>query len=174
MANTLPASAAGVPRTVGEMMRALASAQVAAILMLVVDWATMARHAAVAHYVLSVILRSYSYEKLRVMCPSLKHCVEALLPYTERSYKQSEKLTQRSFIIDYTLSRMNGELASDIIPEDVDDGDDVDVDTIDENDDIIMQEEIAPLKKKIERMEIEKKQPDKKSKNKKSKPKTSI
>ena len=70
--DTTPHRAAGEPQTIGEMVVALGATQLAALTAFCTDWATTARHAAVAQAVLNAILRAYEYEELRAMIPRLK------------------------------------------------------------------------------------------------------
>eukprot|EP01107_Rhizomastix_libera_P000816 TRINITY_DN11537_c0_g1_i1.p1 TRINITY_DN11537_c0_g1~~TRINITY_DN11537_c0_g1_i1.p1 ORF type:complete len:938 (-),score=317.01 TRINITY_DN11537_c0_g1_i1:21-2834(-) len=99
------------PRTVKDMIRALEKEQIAKVFGHSVDWATTSKHSAIAHEVISAVLLGHTYQQLKEFCPHLKNHLEALLPYTERSFKQADRLIQKSYIIDYTLARMERNFA---------------------------------------------------------------
>ena len=80
--------------------------RLAACLAFVREWNTNARRAGVAQALLSSILRSVPFERLKQL-PGIASLVDGLLPYTERHFLRIDKLAEASFVIDYTLTEIN-------------------------------------------------------------------
>jgi U3 small nucleolar RNA-associated protein 13 len=100
---------------VDNVLANLSEEQLFTLLLRVRDWNTNNKTSAVAQKILSVIVKSYSAERisnLRVRgakgTKSLKEIVDALRAYSEKGYKKCEELVDDSFIVEYTLMGMDG------------------------------------------------------------------
>jgi len=71
------------------------------------DWNTNAKHCVVAQNALWYILSHYHPALLKKI-PNVKQLLDTLIPYTDRHFHRIDRLLQKSFLIDYTLKRMNG------------------------------------------------------------------
>ncbi|VDB84254.1 unnamed protein product [Peniophora sp. CBMAI 1063] len=112
-------------KAVTEVLRTLASADVARLLGYVRDWNTRASSAAVAQRVLHALVRLRpANDIIAAFAPSelvdldvqvkegaeggVRALVEALIPYTERHLARAERLVQESYVLDYILGEMDG------------------------------------------------------------------
>eukprot|EP01117_Protostelium_nocturnum_P020075 TRINITY_DN887_c0_g2_i1.p1 TRINITY_DN887_c0_g2~~TRINITY_DN887_c0_g2_i1.p1 ORF type:complete len:845 (-),score=185.07 TRINITY_DN887_c0_g2_i1:138-2672(-) len=84
--------------------------QLAKCLEYIRDWNTNAKKSLLAQGLLNVILTKIPVSKLQKVS-HFKEIVEGLLPYTERHFQRSQTLLQKSYLIDYTLQRMDSLLA---------------------------------------------------------------
>ena len=101
-------SVSGV-RAVDEVLSSLSDEQLMSLLGRVRDWNTNARTCAVAQRVLSVVVRSYSAERLAGLGKRKggKEVVEALRVYTERHYRRVEELWSESWVVEFLLGEMD-------------------------------------------------------------------
>jgi len=76
-------------------------------------WNTNAKHSLVAQKVLKTILSCFPPSKLEEV-PRVKELLEGILPYSDRHFQRIDKLIQKSFIIDFTLQKIDPTLAGDL------------------------------------------------------------
>jgi len=116
---------------VDKVIAGLSDEQIFSLLLRLRDWNANARTAPVAQRVLGTLLRSYPPDKL----PNLKvrgakgqknlgDVLHALKAYTERHYKRVEEMIDDSYLVEYTLQKMDGMVApekgKDAAPADAD------------------------------------------------------
>eukprot|EP00794_Sanderia_malayensis_P012111 gene12111-13362_t len=79
--------------------------QIDAVLKLMCDWNTNARHSNVSQTVLSIVMEKRSAADL-MSFSNMKESIEAMLPYTERHFNRISRLLQQSAFLDYTWQAM--------------------------------------------------------------------
>lgn len=96
-------------KAVDKVLSSLSDEQLLSLLMRVRDWNTNARTSPVAQRVLSVVVRSYSAERLAGLGKRKggKEVVEALRAYTERHYRRVEELWGESWLVEFLLGEMD-------------------------------------------------------------------
>jgi U3 small nucleolar RNA-associated protein 13 len=114
-----PGSMTGL-HAVDRVLAGLSDDQIYSLLLRLRDWNANARTARVAQRVLATMLRSYPPEKLANLKvrgakgqQSLREVLRALRAYTERHYKRVEEMIDDSYLVEYTLQKMDGMVASD-------------------------------------------------------------
>lgn len=109
---------------VDAVLNSLSDDQLLSLLTRARDWNTNARTCMVAQRVLSVVVRSYSAERLAGLGKRRggREVVEALRVYTERHYRRIEELLGESWLVDFLLGEMeqlvmagNGEDSEDMV-----------------------------------------------------------
>ena len=102
-------------KAVDSVLASLSDEQLFILLLRIRDWNTNNKTSAIAQRILSVIVKSYSAEKLSSLSvkgakgsKSLKEVLDALRAYSERGYRKCEDLVDDSFIVEYTLLSMDG------------------------------------------------------------------
>jgi U3 small nucleolar RNA-associated protein 13 len=102
-------------KAVDGVLASLSDEQLFMLLLRVRDWNTNNKTSAIAQRILSVIVKSYSAEKLSSLSvrgakggKSLKEVLDALRAYSEKGYKKCEDLVDDSYIVEYTLLSMDG------------------------------------------------------------------
>ncbi|KAG0645292.1 putative U3 small nucleolar RNA-associated 13 [Hyphodiscus hymeniophilus] len=102
-------------KAVDGVLASLSDEQLFTLLLRLRDWNTNNKTSAIAQRILSVIVKSYSAEKLSSLSvrgakgsKSLREVLDALRAYGEKGYRKCEDLADESFIIEYTLLRMDG------------------------------------------------------------------
>jgi len=73
------------------------------------DWNTNSKHSVIAQRLLKLLFSQFNPNYL-VKLPNMKEILEGLIPYTERHFSRLDKLLQRSFLLDYTLQKMELQL----------------------------------------------------------------
>eukprot|EP01113_Clastostelium_recurvatum_P049139 TRINITY_DN9059_c1_g1_i1.p1 TRINITY_DN9059_c1_g1~~TRINITY_DN9059_c1_g1_i1.p1 ORF type:complete len:724 (-),score=243.29 TRINITY_DN9059_c1_g1_i1:73-2244(-) len=74
------------------------------------DWNTTSRNSGMANRILHALLTSYTPQRLLDITKgevNMRDILGALIPYTERHFARTDRLLQKSYIIDYTLENMN-------------------------------------------------------------------
>lgn len=106
--------------SVDEVIRTLASDDLARLLRYVRDWNARAKSSAVAQCVLHAILRLRASEDVSTAladagggATAVKEMVDALVPYTERHLVRMERLVQESFVVDFILHEMDDGMLED-------------------------------------------------------------
>lgn len=109
--NTSPPEAGSISglKAVDEVLSSLSDEQLLSLLMRVRDWNTNARTSPVAQRVLSVVVRSYSAERLTGLGKRRggREVIEALRVYTERHYRRVEELWGESWLVEFLLGGMD-------------------------------------------------------------------
>jgi U3 small nucleolar RNA-associated protein 13 len=102
-------------KAVDGVLAALSDEQLFTLLLRLRDWNTNSKTSAIAQRVLSVVVKSYSAEKLSGLSvrgaqgsKSLREVLDALRAYSEKGYRKCEELADESFIVEYTLLSMDG------------------------------------------------------------------
>ena len=102
-------------KAVDGVLASLSDEQLFTLLLRLRDWNTNNKTSAVAQRILSVVVKSYSAEKLSSLSVrgakggrSLKEVLDALRTYSEKGYRKCEELADDSFIVEYTLLLMDG------------------------------------------------------------------
>jgi U3 small nucleolar RNA-associated protein 13 len=88
-----------------EIFAGFSQPQMETFLSYVRDWNTNAKHSSVAQRVLKQLFSQFApsfFEQI----PTIKSLMEGIIPYTERHFQRLDRLLQRSFLLDYTLQRM--------------------------------------------------------------------
>ena len=100
---------------VDNVLASLSDEQLFTLLLRLRDWNTNNKTSAIAQRILSVIVKSYSAEKLSSLSvrgakgsKSLREVLDALRAYSEKGYRKCEDLVDDSFIVEYTLLSMDG------------------------------------------------------------------
>ena len=71
------------------------------------DWNTNAKHSYVSNLLLGALLRVFRVEKLLCM-RAFVEAIPGLLSYSERHYQRIDRLTQATYMIEYTQSLLAG------------------------------------------------------------------
>lgn len=102
-------------KAVDGVLASLSDEQLFTLLLRLRDWNTNNKTSAIAQRILSVIVKSYSAEKLSALTvrgakgsKSLREVLDALRAYSEKGYRKCEELADDSFIVEYTLLSMDG------------------------------------------------------------------
>ncbi|KAN0089785.1 WD40 repeat-like protein [Hyaloscypha variabilis] len=102
-------------KAVDEVLASLSDDQIFLLLLRIRDWNTNNRTSAVAQRILWTLVRSYAASKLTNLRvrgardqKSLKEVLDALKVYTDKNYKRLEELIDESYLVEYTLSEMDG------------------------------------------------------------------
>ena len=102
-------------KAVDDVLASLSDEQLYTLLLRLRDWNTNNKTSAIAQRILSVIVKSYSAEKLSSLrirgaqgSKSLREVLDALRAYSEKAYRKCEDLVDESFIVEYTLLSMDG------------------------------------------------------------------
>jgi U3 small nucleolar RNA-associated protein 13 len=102
-------------KDVDAVLASLSDEQIFLLLLRVRDWNTNNRTSAIAQRILWAIVRSYPAAKLSSLKvrgaqdqKSLKEVLDALKVYTDKNYKRLEELIDESYLVEYTLSEMDG------------------------------------------------------------------
>jgi U3 small nucleolar RNA-associated protein 13 len=102
-------------KAVDGVLASLSDEQLFTLLLRLRDWNTNNKTSAIAQRILSVIVKSYSAEKLSSLSvrgakgsKSLREVLDALRAYSEKGYRKCEDLVDDSFIVEYTLLSMDG------------------------------------------------------------------
>jgi U3 small nucleolar RNA-associated protein 13 len=113
-----PGSMTGL-HAVDRVIASLSDEQIFSLLLRLRDWNANARTAPVAQRVLTTLLKSYPADKLPSLKirgtkgqKSLREVLHALKVYSERHYKRVEELIDDSYLVEYTLQKMDGVVAS--------------------------------------------------------------
>lgn len=95
-------------KAVDQVLGSLADDQLLSLLGRARDWNTNARTCVVAQRVLSVVVRSYSADRLAGLGRRKggREVVEALRVYTERHYRRVEELWGESWLVEFMLGEM--------------------------------------------------------------------
>ncbi|KAI8813629.1 WD40-repeat-containing domain protein [Cladochytrium replicatum] len=80
--------------------------EVAKLLSFIRDWNTTAKFSHIAQSTLNVILRSWTKEEILAL-PQIKDLLQALIPYTEKHFAHSDQLLTRSYLLEFTLDKMD-------------------------------------------------------------------
>ena len=96
-------------KAVDTVLASLADEQLLNLLNRVRDWNTNARTSPVAQRVLSVVVRSYSADRLAGLGRRKggREVIEALKAFTERHYKRIEELWGESWLVEFMLGEMD-------------------------------------------------------------------
>ncbi|KAI9342072.1 quinon protein alcohol dehydrogenase-like superfamily, partial [Zopfochytrium polystomum] len=103
--NPDPHSKSGMA-SVDEFIAKMDTTKLEQLLKYVRDWNTRNKHTHIAQLVLNIVLTAFTYEEL-FKVPSIKELMEALIPYTERRYAHTDELLKRSYVVSFTLSKMD-------------------------------------------------------------------
>lgn len=110
---------------VDEVLRSLSGSDLALLLRYARDWNSNSKTSSVAQNVLYAIVKLRSIEDFTVsknesLGPSpdsdpqkqssLKEVIDGWIPYTERHLSRLDRLIQESFVLDYILSEMDGDI----------------------------------------------------------------
>ncbi|KAJ8122036.1 hypothetical protein ONZ43_g1665 [Nemania bipapillata] len=101
-------------KPVDEVLATLSDEQLFLLLLRLRDWNTNARTAPVAQRILWTVVKSYPASRLSSLSvkgakgqKSVKEVLNGLKVYTERHYKRMEELVDESYLVEYTLSKMD-------------------------------------------------------------------
>jgi len=102
-------------KAVDEVLSSLSDDQIFLLLLRIRDWNTNNRTSGVAQRLLWTLVRSYPASRLTSLKvrgardqKSLKEVLDALKVYTDKNYKRLEELIDESYLVEYTLSEMDG------------------------------------------------------------------
>ncbi|TPX74781.1 hypothetical protein CcCBS67573_g03935 [Chytriomyces confervae] len=100
-----PASATGL-YSVDEVVKGLDKEQLEKLLKYIRDWNTHSKHASIAQLLLHLILNNTPSEDL-FKTHRIKELLDSLLVYSERHYVHVDEMLKKSYLISYTLDRMD-------------------------------------------------------------------
>ena len=101
-------------KAVDEVLGDLSDGQLLILMQRLRDWNTNVRTAVVAQRILGVVVRSYSTQRLAALRGrGWKEALDALKVYTERHYKRIEDLVDESYLVEYTLGKMEEVMGTD-------------------------------------------------------------
>ncbi|KAI8895545.1 WD40-repeat-containing domain protein [Globomyces pollinis-pini] len=76
------------------------------LLLYIRDWNTHSKHSRIAQLILNIILKNTDRNTILEL-PKAKEILESLATYSERHLEHSNRMIKDSFILDYTLERMD-------------------------------------------------------------------
>ncbi|KAI9349083.1 WD40-repeat-containing domain protein [Obelidium mucronatum] len=92
--------------TVDEVIKELEPAQLEQLLGYIKNWNTHSKHASIAQILLHLILSNKSANSL-LETKKVKDLLDSLIVYSERHYTHVDEMLKKSYLISYTLDRMD-------------------------------------------------------------------
>ncbi|KAJ3415807.1 Transducin (beta)-like 3 [Chytridiales sp. JEL 0842] len=99
--------------SVDTFLRTLDDERLEKFLKYIQDWNTNTKYAHIAQNLLNLFLASFPSDRL-LKLPRIKETIEAFIPYTERHFTHADELLKKSYVIGFTLHRMNELLGGDL------------------------------------------------------------
>ncbi|KAJ3081689.1 Transducin (beta)-like 3 [Rhizoclosmatium hyalinum] len=92
--------------TVDEVIKDMEAGQLEQLLGYIKDWNTHSKHASIAQLLLNLIMSNKSSEQL-LKTKKVKELLDSLIVYSERHYGHVDEMLRKSYLISYTLDRMD-------------------------------------------------------------------
>ena len=83
------------------------------------EWNTNAKTSTQAQKILGSILRCIPLERLQIL-PKMKETLDAIIAYSERHFSRLDRLVQKSYLVDYTITSMQRLIPAEATDQDTD------------------------------------------------------
>eukprot|EP01132_Coremiostelium_polycephalum_P002070 gene2070-2556_t len=98
----------GTDLKIRENIKRLFKSDVIKLLRYIRSWNTNSKFVSISQIVLNTLITSFTPDELIELSPSeIPRLLESLIPYTERHFQRIDKMLQKTYLIDFTISTIN-------------------------------------------------------------------